>query len=73
MTASDKLSTVFLHRYSYRAVHSSYHYTVTCEIFTTQAAGQGNAEDKSFQEILEYTKYKLTQVPCTGKHPLHWP
>lgn len=74
VTVSDKLSTVLLHRDSCRAVHSSYHHTViSCEIFPTQAARQGGAEDKSFQEIPEDTKYKLTQVPCTGKHPLHWP
>lgn len=74
VTASDKLATVFLYRDSRRAVYSSYHHTaISCEIFTTHAAWQGSVEDKSFQEILEDIKYRLTQVPCTGKQTLHWP
>lgn len=74
VTASDKLSTVFLDRDSCRAAYSSYHHTViSCEIFTTHAAWRGSVQEKSFQEILEDIKYRLTQVPCTGKHPFHWP
>lgn len=74
VTVSDKLSTVFLHRNSCRAVNSSCHHAViSCEILPTQPAWQGSAEKKIFQEILEDTKYELTQAPCTGKHPLHWP
>lgn len=73
VTVSDKLSTVLLHRDSCRAVHSSYHHTViSCEIFPTQAARQGSAEDrasKRYQKIQSISLHKcLVQVstPSTG-------